>query len=310
MKRRMKTALLFLGALTVVFLAACSNNDEINSSNKGSLKIFLTDAPFPSDDVSEVNIVIDEVSIRKSDDTGTAEDESGWMKLPSEKEEFNLLNLQNGAVALLADTSEIAMGTYNEIRLHIVSAEVVLKTGETFDLKIPSGTSSGLKIKINEGLVVRGGNPSALILDFDVSRSFLVQGNPGKQGVITGFKFKPVIRATAEDISGTLEGKVATIGKSVVDPNQDSTIYLSGAQVMITSSKDTAIAMTNENGYYAVIGLLPDSYKVVGSKEGFVNDTIPSVSVTTNQVTQADLILNPVPVEVPVTGGEPAGGGN
>ncbi len=287
--RRIKTALSYLMVLAVALLVSCTQDDTaVNTSSTGSLKVLLTDAPFPSDLVAEVNVVIDQVSIKKENDESTEEDESGWMILSTETSEFNLLDLQNGAVAVLADIDEIAIGTYKEIRLHIVSAEVVLNDQTVHELTIPSGTSSGLKVKINGGLEVRGGNPAALIVDFDVAQSFLVQGNPEKNGKeITGFKFKPVIRATAEDISGTVEGYV-----TVEELSEGSVTEVPGAglQVVVSDGETDYIAMTNENGYYAIIGILPGTYTVSCAADGYTSFET-SALVETNVVTAVDIIL-------------------
>ena len=295
MKRRMKSALVLLTAITLGIFSSCtSTNEDVaggSNSTKGSLKILLTDAPFPSDLVDEVNVVIDEVSIKKVSDDSSEGDESGWSVLTSEESSFNLLDLQNGAVAVLADFEDFPIGTYSEIRLHIVSAEVVLTAeagGETFDLKIPSGTSSGLKVKINGNLEVRGGNPAALIVDFDVAKSFLVQGNPTKNGKeITGFKFKPVIRATAEDISGTIEGYV-----SFKDFEGETEVisYKEGTPVEILDGENNVVttAFTEADGFYSVIGLLPSNYKVSCAVDGY-HPVIVDAEVKTNEITTVDI---------------------
>jgi len=294
MKRKIKSALVLLTAITLGIISSCTSTDDGisgNDSTKGSLKILLTDAPFPSDLVAQVNVVIDEVSINKVNDDSSEDDDSGWSVLSSEESSFNLLDLQNGAVAVLADFEEFPIGTYSEIRLHIVSAEVVLTEdagGETYDLKIPSGTSSGLKVKIDGNLEVRGGNAAALIVDFDVAQSFLVQGNPTKNGKeITGFKFKPVIRATAEDISGTVEGYVSVqqLSDGVV-----SEVPGVGIQVTVTDGTNTYIAISSDNGYYAIIGVLPGEYTVSATADGY-KDFSTNTNVETNMVATANVLL-------------------
>lgn len=294
MKRKMTTNWLILSvaSVAVMLMVSCTATDETGNNDKGSLKILLTDAPFPADEVSEVNVTIDQVSIKQSDDLTTEEtDESGFVILSEETTTYNLLDLRNGTVATLANIESIEPGTYTEIRLHIVTAEIVLTDGSIFDLKIPSGSSSGLKIKIDGGLEVRGGNPSALILDFDVSRSFVMKGRNPHNGIINGFNFKPVIRAVAQDISGSLNGTVTNADKTVALPNAAVKIISSDAQ-------DTITALTNEAGYYAVIGLLPDSYKIIASKSEFVNDTVPVAVVEKYNTTVVDFALDAVPVVV------------
>lgn len=291
MKRKMKTSWSVLTAIALIVLVSCTAKDDADNT-RGSLKVLLTDAPFPGDEVSAVNVTIDQVSIKQSDDLTTEEtDESGFLILSEETTSYNLLYLRNGTVATLANIESIEPGTYTEIRLHIVSAEIVLTDGSVFDLKIPSGSSSGLKIKIDGGLEVRGGNPSALILDFDVSRSFVVKGRNPHTGIINGFNFKPVIRAVAEDISGSLAGTVTNADKTIALPNAE-------VKIINPATQDTMTALTNESGYYAVIGLLPDSYKVIASKSEFVNDTVPVAVVEKYNTTVVDFALEAVQVAV------------
>lgn len=288
--RRIKTALSYLMVVAVALLASCTEADDaaVNTSNTGSLKVLLTDAPFPSDLVAEVNVVIDQVSIKKEADGTEENEDAGWMILSNEESAFNLLDLQNGAVAVLADFDEFPIGTYKEIRLHIVSAQVVLNDATIHDLKIPSGTSSGLKIKINGGLEVRGGNPAALIVDFDVAQSFLVQGNPDKNGKdITGFKFKPVIRATAQDISGTVEGFVSL---EQLDAGVVSEAAAVGVPVIVSDGETDYMAISNENGYYAIIGILPGTYTVSAELEGF-KTFAAETTVETNATSTVDILL-------------------
>lgn len=295
MKKKMKTSwsIFTVTAIALTMLASCTPKDETGDNNKGSLKVLLTDSPFPADEVRAVNVTVDRVSIKQPDDLTTEEtDESGFLVLSEETNTYNLLDLQNGTVATLANIESIGPGTYTEIRLHIVSAEIVLIDGSVFDLKIPSGSSSGLKIKIDGGLEVRSGNLSTLILDFDVSRSFVMKGRNPHTGVINGFNFKPVIRAVAEDISGSMEGTVT---------NADKTVALPNAAIRIISSdmQDTLTALTNEAGYYAVIGLLPDSYKVIASKSEFVSDTVFAAGVEKYNIATVDFALDAVPVVTP-----------
>lgn len=288
MKMRKRTTCTILVLTALAITSACSDKEDRNSENKGTLKILLTDAPFPSSEVSQVNVTIDQVAIKQSDDTTTTDiDESGFEILSNQTASYNLLDLRNGTVATLASIDTIAAGTYTEIRLRIVDATIVLTDGTELALKIPSGNSSGLKIKIDGGLTVRGGNTSALILDFDVSRSFVVTGRNPHSGAIKGFIFKPVIRATAEDISGTLEG-------TVTDSATKAAVNGAFIRVIRVAQQDTMTVLTNASGYYALIGVLPDSYKVIASYEGFANDTIESAVVETNKTSVADFELHPV----------------
>ena len=87
----------------------------------------------------------------ENDDEGDDDDEEGiitlkstWGADGSESISYNLLELRNGVTADLVSGAEIPSGTYSQVRL-IVDGEATLvaKDGSTYDLKIPSGTTSG-----------------------------------------------------------------------------------------------------------------------------------------------------------------------
>lgn len=151
------------------------------STDSGSarMQVLLVDNPFPFDLVDEVNVTISHVDLREGENTVT---------VMSESETFNLLALQNGVFAELGDI-EIPAGTYTEARLAVEDATVLMKDGQSFDLKVPSGT---VRVKL-DGVTVEDGQDVSLTLDFDVSKSFVVQGNPNTPAGIKGFLLKPTV---------------------------------------------------------------------------------------------------------------------
>ncbi|MCW0481265.1 DUF4382 domain-containing protein [Gaoshiqia sediminis] len=272
MKAKMKTiSMLFLGLLALAFTAC--NNDEANSQNDGktTVRFLLTDAPFPFEWVEEANVTIDRVEIRR---VGDGEDDgSPFTGFDLEGETtFNLLDLQNGVTAGLGKM-ELEAGSYDEIRLHVVNANIKLTDGTLMDLKIPSGSSSGLKIKIEGDLNVTFGGFATVLIDFDVSRSFVMQGNANTPAGIKGFIFKPVIRASVTDNTGWIEGQVMADGEALVD-----------SLVNIIHGDDTLTAKTGEEGFYKVMGLPAGTYKVnceIAGFEKFEQEAAVSVGLGT-----------------------------
>lgn len=283
MKRLKTMSLLLAGALAGLF-PACTQDDDPMSGTKGKVNVLLTDAPFPADQVAEANVVIDRIEIRK----GGSEDSVQFYVISDEQQEFNLLDLRNGVTAHIGD-ADLEPGVYDQLRLHVVESNIVLndEANTVFDMKIPSGSSSGLKINITNGLEVTGGSTSTLILDFDVSKSFVVQGNPNTPAGIKGFIFKPVIRATVKDIAGSIEGTVI-----------DSTAKTPLVNVPVEVLQDTLVissALTNEQGYYAVIGLLPGNYWVRANAEGYQEFEATDVAVKEQEKTVVNISMVPVP---------------
>jgi len=92
--------------------------------------------------------------------------------------------------------------------VYVAEASIVLTDGQEFDLTIPSGAQTGIKIFINPPIEVEGGLTSEVLLDFDLSKSFEVQGDPNTPVGINGFHFTPVIRAANNTTSGRIIGSV------------------------------------------------------------------------------------------------------
>jgi Domain of unknown function (DUF4382) len=193
----MRTSLIVLFAS--VLAAACGG------SGTGQLKISLTDAPSDLANVSQVNVTFDEIRVHDDasaslPDAGAAEDGSngnGWIVLCTETKTVDLLSLTGGRFTPLCSQRsadggteelpiEVPAGNISQVRLHLVRAQLVFNDGTpSTDLKVPSGSTSGLKIDVNQ-TVPKGGTLD-IGLDFDAAQSIHKLGN-GK------FLMQPVIR--------------------------------------------------------------------------------------------------------------------
>lgn len=153
--------------LAIVFFACSKQSDSTH------LKVRLTDAPASFE---EVNIDLKEVQVKMDGDT------TAWITMQTVAGVYNLLGLQNGVDTLISE-AVLPSGKVKEIRLVLGSENNIKAGGEIIPLTIPSGSSSGLKIKIDKAL--RGGVDSILI-DFDAALSVKVEQD--------GFKLRPVLR--------------------------------------------------------------------------------------------------------------------
>ena len=137
----MKNKILGLLIVTALFiLSACNETD-----NQSVLKIRLTDAP---GDYEEVNVQIQSMEYHFSSD-----EEGDWIQLNSlEVGVYNLLDFNNGLDTLIASEA-IGSGTISQLRLHLGENNSVKINGKEYDLKIPSGQQSGIKIILVEGPV-------------------------------------------------------------------------------------------------------------------------------------------------------------
>jgi hypothetical protein len=159
---------------TVVIFISCNKD---NSSGTSTLQIRLTDGPTNLD---EVNVDIREVKVKFSDDSSNT---NGWVTLTTHVGIYNLLGLQNGVDTLLA-TSPLPKNVVKEIRFVLGPNNSVKDAGVVYPLTIPSGSESGLKIKVNKKL---SATLETLIIDFDAALSVKKEGNGD-------YKLRPVLK--------------------------------------------------------------------------------------------------------------------
>ncbi len=279
--------------VSILFFTSCNNGDENNiPAGKGHLSVHLTDTPFPIDMISSTTVTIDNVEIRKQMEDAMGEDKDTFIVLSNKVMKVNLLELTNGLTEQIA-TSDLDAGNYDMIRLHVVDATVELKDGSTYDLKIPSGSTSGIKVKINPAVYLTEGQTYDVLLDFDVSRSFVLKGNLKH---IVGFNFKPVIRGVFLGAAGRIEGNVTdtsgvnlenALVKSWISEYNDK-LKSDSTDVHIVSS------FTDFDGNYKLVGLPEGIYTVVCSHDGYKNDTVKNVSVMVGESTPVNFSLEEV----------------
>lgn len=277
----MKFLNLFIVLFSLTLLSTACTSTTNTSDETGSLTVVMTDAPFPIDLVAEANVTINKIEIRK--DSTEDENENPFTVLSEETQSFNLLELQNGVKASLADL-EVETGSYDLIRLYVSEASVVLKDGTIHDLFVPSGEQTGIKIFINPSISVESNVLTELLLDFDVAKSFVVKGNMNTPAGIKGFNFKPTLRAVNTSTSGRLEG-VAT---------DTSSAALANVQVSAIQDSTIGNAFTDSTGSYAIIGLKEGLYNLQATKAGYDTLTVTGVEVKAGSATTTDFELTPV----------------
>lgn len=200
-KYRLLLALIAAIVLTpALWLAGC---DSASTGGDATVRVFLTD--FPLELVEEANVTIERVELIGED--GRVEVLADFAEPPT----FNLLELQHGVTAQLSE-SVIPAGTYNQLRVVVgAEAEVLLVEDPNdpgarrrFDLKVPSGTETGIKINLPQLSIDTAGEIVDIVVDFHVEDSFVVLGNPATPAGIKGFIFKPVLRLERLEVNGAV----------------------------------------------------------------------------------------------------------
>lgn len=203
----MKTLGYAATALLVGAMMACQDGASNSMGpDQGRLNLRLTDAPFPTDSVESIDVFIVRVDARIQ---ATTESEAaadmqanagGWVTIATPNASFDLMTLRNGVSVSLGE-SAVPAGTYQSLRLVLDTDQsgVTLKTGLTLtgssspSILFPSAGQSGLKIMLDQPIVIESGAETEVMVDFDAEQSFILRGNTILQN---GLLFKPVIRAS------------------------------------------------------------------------------------------------------------------
>lgn len=252
MKTIRSVTFLFILFSAVLILQSCKKESA-------RLTVYLTDAPAEYD---AVNIEVIGLQVKASSDPG----EGGWqtMPLPVTPVSYNLLEFTNGMETLLSSI-ELPAGKVAQLRLVLGDNNTIVVNGisSPLPLEVPSGQQSGLKFNIHADLVA--GVEYKLWIDFDCARSVVDNG-------AGDYILKPVIRTFTEATSGAIKGIVSPIA--------------AGATVSATNGVDILSAIPDPvSGEFLIRGVSEGTWTVtIDANNGYIDQTIPNVSVTIGQV--------------------------
>ena len=252
----MKRSRLALTAVAVG-LAACTASEigPTGSTGEGRTAVFLTDAPFPFDRVQRVDIHIAAIALSPRADTSEGLPE--WVTVARPQRTFNLLDLQNGATALLGE-AEVPPGQYRAVRVIFDPARSSMTDRDGSHPAIDwqaKGEVPSLFGLVEEPMAIDE-NGEDIVIDFDVGRSFLSDASTG------GFLFIPFLRAITRAGSGSIEGNLV---------NEETGNPIPLAAVSIHYAFDTASTLgplvatsrTDESGSFKASFLRPGRYTVL-----------------------------------------------
>lgn len=235
------------------------------SSGQGELRLYLVDSPAAYD---EVNISVARVEVHKESLDST----TGWYVINDVPATYNLLELRNGASAILGG-AKLQPGKYTQIRLILADGSNIKLGGQTYPLTVPSGFQTG--VKLNHEFMIESGKLYELMLDFDADRSVRYQGNR--------YRMSPVIRVHAVVTSGSISG--------TIDPPAAKAY----AFTVVGSDTVSTVADTL-TGFFRLMALPEGTYTLeITSLAGTHNDTtITGIGV----VKQVDTELGVIPLSL------------
>lgn len=249
----MKKLLILSFASLLIGLTACQKN----GSDTTTMNIKITDGPGNYD---AIVLNIKEINVTTS---------GGNAVLVVGDKDFDILRFKNGRDTLIASQT-IPSGTLKEVRLVLEETGNYVRIGGiNYDLKTPSGQSSGVKLKVQEDLL--DGVAYTLLLDFDAAKSIVQTGN-GK------YILKPVIRAIPNAVSGAITGTVSPIAST--------------PKIYAITGLDTVGTIIDVTGRFYFNGMPEGSYKInFETTAPYVNKTLNTVSVTRGTVTNVGTVV-------------------
>ena len=200
---------------TLLALGACGGGSGSgNNGDTGTISLNVTDAPV--DGATEVVVEFSGVTLKPVD----GDDQVFTFDTPKS---IDLIKLQGTLSQPLLESVEIPAGNYSQIRLHVnaefdsvLDSYITLSDGAQEELRVPSGSQSGLKL--NSPFTVDADTANAVYtIDFDLRKSVI---NPGGQ---PGHFLKPSLRLVQNldigSIAGTVDAALVTAAGCSGDGN-------------------------------------------------------------------------------------------
>jgi hypothetical protein len=197
----------------LALVAACGGGGGDGSSKPktASLKLSVTDAPV--DTAQEVWVQFRAVEFKPAGADPVTQELKDAQGVAAPRR-VNLLPLQDGRSAVLLDGVQLPAGSYEWLRLivdnepNVRDSYMLMTGGAECELRIPSGSESGLKLI--RGFTLPAGGSLALTVDFDLRKS--IHAPPGQQGTgvncTQAYLMKPVLRLVQDSEVGAITGKV------------------------------------------------------------------------------------------------------
>lgn len=223
---------------------------DSGSAGTGTLSVSMTDAkPLLPSGATNCLVTIDEVLVHSSG--------GGWESLPMIQTPYtiDLLQFTEGNVAEFVPPVTLPSGKYTQIRLSVFSAKIRFNNDPNNEIEIDI-PSENLKTDKNFDFDVVEDAAVDLTIDFDLSRSIVVEGPAGTPS----FKLKPVLHLVETAEAATIEGFVANssfIGSHVVISVLDGAGQeYTKVKVEKTTSDSAGNPLTETS--YAIFWLVPN----------------------------------------------------
>ena len=202
----------------------------------------------------------------------------------------DLLEL-GGSDTRVLEVFSLAEGRYDAARLNIHEVTVTLLNGVQFNEVYPDPRGREMIVETNTPAVVERGRKADAVIDFDLVRSIMLEGDTQRVHDITGMRFTPVGRLVDLASSGQVSGSVKHDNGTPSVLRDD--VPLSGYPVTLfqPGRTDSVTVYSDENGQYSAYFMPAGSYAMYGpptvETEAWSTE---NVVVTTASTTRQDVI--------------------
>ena len=172
-------------SMVALLFGACA---KPATAGTGNIRVYVTDAP--PEGVTAVEVKASNVEVHKS---GAADDQ--WVTVLSDPQVFDLVKA--AGVNILLGTSNLAAGSYTQVRLDIIEVTVTM-AGKQVKATVPSD-----KLKLVGNIVIEEGKQTSISLDFDGEKSIVLEGQDK-------VSLKPVVKLIVAKPGVALETPVST----------------------------------------------------------------------------------------------------
>lgn len=230
---KLKNMKKLIGILVIALLAglsACSNDKD---GNKSLVQFSLTDAPSLKG-YQALYLDVRGLYYTVGDSTE--------IPLPVSPAIVNLLDLTNGKDTLLANIELEAGQKVSQVRLVLGDNNtLVLADGTNVNIKVPSGSTSGLKLNVQSAAATTSGYK--VLIDFNAEKSIIAKGNGS-------YSLKPVIRSYIVANTSKVYGHISPSNVPF--------------QVLTVMNGDTLVTVSDtlQNNYFMLHGLISGNYEI------------------------------------------------
>jgi len=289
---RRRAILQRLAAVALIAGNACYQDDTSvspGSAQKPVAKVLLTDAPFPYDSVSSVNLHVVRIEASTQMDTTGGD----WVVFAEPRQTFDLLQLQQGTTAFLGER-EIPAGQYHAIRMTIDTSLSSIRSPAG---RIPvnwnnySGSNEMPLYASVEYPVNVSSEGAEIVIDFDLGRSFLWDLYGTRE-----FTLFPWLRAISTAATGAIAGTVTSDFNGPVEPVPNASVTLCSRSPCDSQSATNVVASgrSDNAGRYKVAFVRAGTYtvQIERADHPWLDPVIrPTVQVTTGDTASLSVVL-------------------